>query len=171
MANANHISNYYESEYEARRQKELAEAIACEKWQIQRAKELAAQMAEECPWVWRFGDGDGGSIINSVFDAFEEAGLRTSPAGYNPPTGEKEVDGEHTVYRFYDSNGTLLYVGVSRTPLKRWEQHQNTKEWFPDVAVITRSIYPDKASAYEAERRAIIDEVPEYNIVHNGGFQ
>lgn len=160
-------TNDHELELEARREREYNEAIAYEKWQIQRVKELAAQMAEDCPWVWRFGDGDGGSVVNYLYDAFEAAGLRASPEPNNPTIGDKEVDGEHTVYRFYDVNGALLYIGVTSNPYKRWERHENTKPWFGDVAVITRSLYQDKASAYEAERRGIIAEHPKYNIVHN----
>lgn len=75
-------SNNYEREHEALLEKKRAEAIAHERWQIKRSKELAAQMAEECPWVWRLGDGDGGSVIKSIFDAFEEAGIRISPQKY-----------------------------------------------------------------------------------------
>ena len=160
-------SNHHEREHESRREKELQEAIAAEKWQIERVKQLAQQMAEECPLVWRFGDGDGGSVRNYVYDAFERAGLRDSPASWNPPAGNKEQDGEHTVYRLYDAEGVLLYVGVTNSLSKRWSQHEKTKPWFGEVAVITRSLYPDKRSAYEAEVRAIISESPIHNIAHN----
>ena len=37
--------------------------IEYESWQFQRMRELADLIAEECPWMWRIGDGNGGAEI------------------------------------------------------------------------------------------------------------
>lgn len=163
----NHITDLEVSPELAREYgEEIARSIAYEKWQYKRARELAAQMADECPWIWRIGDGDGHFLREVVTEAYEDAGLRTEPCEYNMPVGGR--DAEHIVYRFYDVEGALLYVGVTKEPYKRWEHHEKKKSWFREMAVITRSFYPDKESSYEAERRAIITERPRYNITHNG---
>ncbi|WP_293954955.1 GIY-YIG nuclease family protein [uncultured Corynebacterium sp.] len=163
-----HCINTQELEHEAHREQQLKEAIAAEKHQVQRLKELVAQIVEECPSTWRYGDGDGGTVMSYLYSAADLNGLRTCPNPHNPATGEGTGVEEYTVYRFYDAAGDLLYVGVSSNAIRRWEQHQRTKPWFGEVAVITRSLFEDKETAYEAEIRAIIHETPKYNIVHNG---
>lgn len=83
-------SRHHEREHESRLEKE----IAAEKWQVERVKQLAQQMAEECPWVWRYGDGDGGAIVSYIYEAFGRAGLRRSPAPWNPTVGIEDQGGE-----------------------------------------------------------------------------
>ena len=71
------------------------------------------------------------------------------------------------VYRMWDKNGVLLYIGKSNNPLNRWKQHRK-KPWFEQVARFEYEPHPDEASAYAAEREAIKTEHPLYNIVNNG---
>lgn len=54
-----------------RRQKELA----YEEQQFSDLRELAAELADRCPWLWRLGDGNGGLILAEIRDAFDAAGL------------------------------------------------------------------------------------------------
>lgn len=150
-------------------EKQVAQDIAHEKWQVARMKELARQMAEECPAVWRWGDGDGGHVHSIVADAYEEAGLRTEPLEENIPLSTTPV--EFTLYRFYgveDGGSVLLYVGITANPLQRWTKHFQTKHWAADVQIITREQYPTRALAMDAERRAIRSGRPRYNVMHNG---
>lgn len=69
------------------------------------------------------------------------------------------------VYRFYDSENVLLYVGASGSPEKRWHGHA-AKPWWPDVKRNSMTWYPTKQEALAAETDAIQDEHPKHNIVH-----
>lgn len=73
------------------------------------------------------------------------------------------------LYRFFDCNDDLLYVGISLSPLNRWAQHKADKPWIEDVASTTIDWHDTRAEALEAERRAIIEEHPLYNVTHNTG--
>ena len=46
-----------------------------ESWQFQRMRELADLIAEECPWMWRIGDGNGGAVLNEVKAAYARRGF------------------------------------------------------------------------------------------------
>lgn len=48
-----------------------------ESWQFERVRELAEQIAEECPWMWRISDGKGGYIFNEIRAAFARRGFDT----------------------------------------------------------------------------------------------
>jgi GIY-YIG catalytic domain-containing protein len=74
-------------------------------------------------------------------------------------------DRQHTtVYRFFDVDGDLLYVGITGRGKKRTSQHAADKRWWPQVASATFSHYPSRAAAADAEAKAIRDEHPLYNI-------
>jgi hypothetical protein len=72
----------------------------------------------------------------------------------------------HTLYRFYDGRGRLLYIGIAVDFLNRWRKHRK-KIWWPLVARIEISSYPTRSAAMIAERSAIITEKPLHNEVHN----
>lgn len=69
------------------------------------------------------------------------------------------------VYRLYDADGSLLYVGTSNQPEARWKQHAPEKPWWPQVARKDIEWYPDRPKALTAEALAIITESPRYNVV------
>lgn len=71
------------------------------------------------------------------------------------------------MYRFYDGDGDLLYVGISVRPWARWKQHKGQKDWAEDVATSTIEWFDTRKDALDAERAAIVAEEPRYNIVHN----
>lgn len=71
-----------------------------------------------------------------------------------------------SLYRLYSQDGTLLYVGVSLQPSQRLTTHQS-RTWWPSVARVDVEQYPTKAAAMAAERAAIINEAPTYNIIGN----
>lgn len=73
------------------------------------------------------------------------------------------------LYRFWDADEQLLYVGITLNPGHRWTSHRNDKPWWSEVATITIETHPDRRAVLEAERRAIVAERPRYNIVHNYG--
>jgi hypothetical protein len=72
-----------------------------------------------------------------------------------------------TLYRFFDAEKRLLYVGISMKPWERFKQHKRQKPWWDDVALITKENYANRSAVANAERLAIKTEKPIYNIVHN----
>lgn len=69
----------------------------------------------------------------------------------------------HVVYRFFDGNGVLLYVGCTHVFGRRIEHHKSTREWFPQVRKITLDWHPDWETAAHAEIEAIARENPRHN--------
>ncbi len=72
------------------------------------------------------------------------------------------------LYRLHDSEGQLLYLGISVDPLRRWPEHAADKPWWPSVANFTTEWFGTRTAALEAEAEAIRRERPLHNIVHNG---
>jgi predicted GIY-YIG superfamily endonuclease len=67
------------------------------------------------------------------------------------------------LYRHYDVDGNLLYVGVSLNAVARFVQHRATKNWVDEVTMITIEAYPTREAAFKAERLAIQTERPKHN--------
>lgn len=73
-----------------------------------------------------------------------------------------------TLYRLYDVDAVLLYVGISWNPGQRFTLgHSLDKPWWADVAHTTLEHFPTRAAALVAERAAIVAERPLHNVVHN----
>lgn len=72
----------------------------------------------------------------------------------------------HVLYRFFDAEDVLLYVGRTVDPGSRWKNHSKAKPWWIDVVTVRAEHFPDLESVSAAERRAIETEHPRYNIVH-----
>lgn len=70
----------------------------------------------------------------------------------------------HYVYRLWDENGELLYVGISKTLVNRLTQHDESQPWASEVATVTAKRYPNRDKARAAEIEAIQTENPRYNI-------
>lgn len=68
------------------------------------------------------------------------------------------------VYRLFDADGTLLYVGVANDPPMRLESHSRIKKWWAQVKRHELEWHSDRAAALRAEAAAIHDENPLYNI-------
>ncbi len=71
------------------------------------------------------------------------------------------------LYRCFDSDGRLLYIGVSLSAIARLKEHQCQSEWFVNIARVEIETLPDRASALCAEKDAIAGESPQFNIMHN----
>ncbi|MFI2761350.1 type II toxin-antitoxin system prevent-host-death family antitoxin [Streptomyces echinatus] len=67
------------------------------------------------------------------------------------------------LYRLYDADGTLLYIGISHDPNARFEQHAKLKDWWPLVAQREVEWFDDRPTAATAEAEAIRSEDPEHN--------
>ena len=72
----------------------------------------------------------------------------------------------HALYRFFDAGGDLLYVGITNDPGRRWGRHASDKPWWHEVDRIEIERYPDRTSVLAAERKAIQEEHPRYNVAH-----
>lgn len=70
---------------------------------------------------------------------------------------------QRAVYRLYDANGELLYIGSSDNPEKRWTAHRSTKPWWPQVARHEVTWHPWR-EAWGVEARAIWNERPKHNV-------
>lgn len=75
----------------------------------------------------------------------------------------------HALYRFYDADDQLLYVGITLDPGPRWRAHRDDKPWWHEVTNVTIEVLPSRAAVLEAEKQAILAERPRYNVVHNRG--
>ncbi len=76
-------------------------------------------------------------------------------------------DVPHALYRFYDEQDRLLYVGISLTLIIRMSSHRATKNWWRDVSRVRVQHYPNRDAATAAEAIAIRGEKPLHNIQHS----
>lgn len=67
------------------------------------------------------------------------------------------------VYRHFDSEGTLLYVGWSLNSLRRLADHMKKSYWRHEIATVTIQRFETPSLAMAAEAAAIRDERPIYN--------
>lgn len=70
---------------------------------------------------------------------------------------------ECAVYRFFDRDGALLYVGIAWNPGRRWERHKRESPWFGKARSARVDVYSSEKEALTAERFAIRDEKPLHN--------
>lgn len=68
------------------------------------------------------------------------------------------------LYRLYDADGQLLYVGISADLRGRFSQHASTKPWWGEVGRKTVTWQESRAAALAAEAESIAAERPKYNI-------
>lgn len=71
------------------------------------------------------------------------------------------------LYRLYDANDVLLYIGISRAPDWRMKGHLLDKEWFHLVARRTVQWYSSRSAALAAEAAATAAEKP----VHDSSWR
>ena len=68
------------------------------------------------------------------------------------------------LYRHFDAEGTLLYVGVSLSAVHRLGQHKDHSHWFKTIARVEVERFETREQALQAERRAILAENPRHNL-------
>jgi predicted GIY-YIG superfamily endonuclease len=73
------------------------------------------------------------------------------------------LDGPAYVYRAFDAEGLLLYVGCTKNVATRLVQHRSQSTWTPYLDHYTSEFYPDRESALAAEAEAIRTERPFFN--------
>lgn len=75
----------------------------------------------------------------------------------------------HDLYRLYDGQGSLLYIGISYSALGRIPQHRAAQPWWTEVRSIDVQPLGDvsREEAERLERQAILTEKPIHNVTHN----
>ena len=81
------------------------------------------------------------------------------------PRVVRQLASAHAVYRMFDGDKNLLYVGKTGHGARRLNEHSE-KISFPLVATITLEWHASAADACVAERAAIRAERPQYNVRH-----
>lgn len=84
------------------------------------------------------------------------------PHGYRDTTCPQP--GQISLYRFYDADEGLLYVGFSNEPWRRRKEHSVTQPWYPRVRHQSITWYDSEDAARRAETIAIRTERPQFNI-------
>lgn len=87
---------------------------------------------------------------------------------------DDEAHGPHSVYRIYNADGVLMYIGVAREVGDRIYMHKAAPQssWasgqmYQLIDYWTSQEYPSKAIAREVERQSIEAEAPLFNRQHN----
>lgn len=73
------------------------------------------------------------------------------------------------LYRHFDKDGRLLYVGVTFNPGQRASGHRAYAEWIDQAVSFTGTWFNTRAEALAAEKEAIRTENPLYNKDRFGG--
>lgn len=71
------------------------------------------------------------------------------------------------LYRLYDTNDLLLYVGITSEPKVRMKAHAADKAWWPEVSTREFEWFDSREDAAKAEIAAIRAEIPVHNHNHN----
>jgi Arm DNA-binding domain len=80
---------------------------------------------------------------------------------------EQGIEPEGYLYRHFEPNGDLLYVGITLSILKRTETHRYKAKWREFICLILVEPFATREELLEAEREAILNEFPKYNRVLN----
>lgn len=75
--------------------------------------------------------------------------------------------GQTSVYRYYDRNNLLLYVGITSRGIARNFEHNATKAWWQFVDQQRVDHYSTRDAARAAERQLIRQYRPPFNVQHN----
>lgn len=72
----------------------------------------------------------------------------------------------HYVYRVYDADERLIYIGATSDLMKRWDAHEALSWWYELAERVDAEPYPTRYAAFAAEMVAIQEEQPAFNIRH-----
>jgi predicted GIY-YIG superfamily endonuclease len=73
-------------------------------------------------------------------------------------------DHRTALYRLFDADGALLYVGITYDTEQRFASHRNSSPWWKDVASESIEWHGSRRLALAAESAAIKAERPRHNI-------
>lgn len=66
------------------------------------------------------------------------------------------------LYRLWAGN-ELLYVGISKSYLKRLGEHMEEQPWADEITNVTCEVYATRQQAIDAEKKAVENEYPKHN--------
>jgi predicted GIY-YIG superfamily endonuclease len=97
------------------------------------------------------------------------AGRRRTSRGSVPPyLREKKRTNKTTfLYRFYDTNDVLLYVGITDNLIERTWSHARASTWMEFAVRSTVERHAKRPDAEAAEIAAIQGERPLFNLAYN----
>jgi predicted GIY-YIG superfamily endonuclease len=68
------------------------------------------------------------------------------------------------LYRHFNKDGILLYVGISVSVPRRIREHKDNSHWFEQIANITIETFQTREEVIQKEKEAIAKENPLWNI-------
>jgi len=68
------------------------------------------------------------------------------------------------LYRHFDAQGNILYIGISLSAVGRLSQHKDHSHWFKEISKVTIQRFPTREEALKAEQTAVFSENPKCNI-------
>jgi len=71
------------------------------------------------------------------------------------------------LYRHFDAQDRLLYVGISLSTVARLTQHRISSDWYSQISRVEIQKFDTRSEAEGAEWEAIQKEKPIYNIIGN----
>lgn len=120
---------------------------------------------ERCGYLVRRRAQSTNGQFMTFTDLYDTPGHQASAAsGY--PAGRPRLRGEY-LYRHWDADGILLYVGVTQSPRRRERGHATTSRWMELKATTTIEEHPSRAAVEAAEAVAINTERPLFNVAGN----
>lgn len=75
------------------------------------------------------------------------------------------ADRPTAVYRLFDADNVLLYVGITHDLKVRLPDHRCRKAWWPEVGHVSVDWCPDRSEALHQEARAVAFEKPRHNVL------
>lgn len=71
------------------------------------------------------------------------------------------------LYRYFNDQNILLYIGISVNALARLAQHKQNQTWVDEVTNIKIEKYETREEVLAIEKYAIQSEKPVFNKIHN----
>lgn len=69
------------------------------------------------------------------------------------------------LYRHFAADGSLLYVGMTNSALRRIDGHRAKSGWVDQIHRVEIEWFATRAEAHAAERAAIVAEQPKHNRI------
>jgi hypothetical protein len=118
-------------------------------------------------WLTPFTIGRQKYVMSDELrEAIHKLGMEVGYPLVKPNQTQPNQSKENVValYRHFDSDGVLLYVGIAVDPTNRLKQHLNVSHWRDSIVRVEIERHPTREAALAAELEAIRTEKPLHNI-------
>lgn len=102
----------------------------------------------------------------TTLEVYDTPGHHSPQPRLSATTAEPHPRGE-VLYRHWDGDDRLLYVGVTRNFNTRQHAHSVASRWMEFKVRTTHEQYPSRATVEAAEAAAVRDEQPLFNVAGN----